>query len=209
MKCTHLKTLLAIASLLTAASAACADVMTFDGVGLASNVTLHADGMLGDGLNVRAGEYLYTYQDVHYRSFCVDIDHYAGTSEVVERDIDWLPNGALVAFLYETYAGTLQNGTEAAALGVAIWEMVYEDEEPTFDVTSGYFSITGNEAVAAAANGLLATLPDSYSPETILKILDSPDKQDMVIGTGVEVPEPATLSLVSLAALPLLRRKRK
>ena len=195
-----------VLSLLLAAPAAFADVMTYDGLGLVSKVKLHAPGLLGDRLTVWAGEYDFTYQNTPYHAYCVDIDHFASTTEVTEKPIDFLRNGEQVAYLYETNMLSVRTSTDAAALGVAIWEVLYEDQEPTFDAGSGYFYITGNDAVLQAANALLASVPDSYEPTTNLMVLHSRCKQDMLIGSLGEIPEPAT-ALLLLVGAPLALKK--
>jgi len=210
MKRSELITLLALASLLLAVPAASADVMTYEGLGLVSTVKLHAAGLLGDGKTVLAGQYRFTYQGETLNAFCVDIDHYAGTTEATEQPIDFLRNSQQVAYLYETFVPTIQDGTDAAAVGVAIWEVLYEEEQNDFDAGSGYLYITLNAPVLAAANDMLAGMPDSYQPVTDLVVLHSPCKQDMLIGSLGEVPEPATIAFFALAApWALLRRPRR
>jgi len=186
---------------------ALASVMTFNGTGLHSTVTIHADGVLADGKNVSAGQYLISYEDTDYTSYCVDIDHYASSGEVTELPIDALNNGDMVAFLFETYSQDVQGNLDAAALGVAIWEVVYETSD-NFDVTDGYFSITGNSDVAEAANDLLSTLPDNYETQWDMIVLHSQCIQDMIIPTS-PIPEPATLTVLTLGALGLIIRRRR
>lgn len=207
MKCTRL-TLLAIGSLLLAASAAPADMMTFDGVALSRNVQIHCPGLLSDGVTVRAGKYNVTYQQTPFEVFCVDANHWAGDTEVTEVGIDSLRNGDLVACLYETHASAADTHTRAAALSVAIWEVLYENEDD-FNAGSGHFHVTGNGDVVLAANDMLAGLPDFYQPTMNLVILHSEEKQDMIIGTLGEVPEPATLTILALGGLLTLFRQRR
>ena len=129
--------LLSIASLLLAAPVASADIMTYDGPGFVSQVTLHAAGLLGDGKTVYAGQYKLTYGGTPYDAFCVDIDHYAGTTEVTEMPSSSLRNGEKVAYLYETFVPAISNGTDAAAVGVAIWEVLYETDDNDLDASDG------------------------------------------------------------------------
>jgi hypothetical protein len=208
MKCTKLTKLLSAVSFLLVASTASANVMTYDDLGLSSPVMLHAAGLLADGKTLRAGQYHFTYEGVPYYAFCVDIDHYAGTSQVTEEAITFLRNGEKVAYLYETFMPEIETGIDAAALAVSLWEVIYEEDQNDFDAGDGYLYITNNPAVLAAANDMLADVPDSYQPVTSLTVLDSECKQDMLIGSLGKIPEPATLALLALASPFALMRRR-
>ena len=203
----NLMTVVVLVTLVMGCHVASASVMTYNGLGLYSKVTLHAAGSPANGRRVSAGQYLISYEGADYASYCVDIYHYAGSSEVTELPIDSLNNGDLVAFLFETYSEDVEDNIDAAALGVAIWEVIFETSD-NFDVTDGYLSITGNSAVAQAANDLLSTLPDSYQTQWDMLVLHSDCKQDMII-PGSPIPEPATLMVISLGAVGLIIRRRR
>ncbi len=208
MKHKALVVTVAVLALSVVPSAALADIMTYRGVGLNEHVKIHADGLLADELTVRAGQYLVTYKDVDYDAYCVDIDHYAGSGEVEEWEISQLNNGYLVAYLFENHSDDVVTDLDAAALGVAIWEVIYEETGNEFNVDNGYFSITNNDDVAAAANELLAALPDTHTPQWDLTVLHSECKQDMLIGAN-PIPEPATLVLLGLGGIGVLIRRRR
>jgi len=180
--------------LLLAAFPAHAEMMLYDGIGLAAQVKFHGEGLYADGKTVWAGQYRITFQDAPYNAYCVDADQTSGSSEVTVAGLDVLRNGDLVGFLYETYADSVQTGADAGALAVAIWEVLYETDD-TFDAGEGYFHITNNSSVRNAANLLLETLPDAYDPNMKLAVLCSDRHQDMLIATAGEIPEPATLCL--------------
>jgi len=184
------------------ASVASASLVTYHGMGLRDKVKIHADGAMGDGMTVYAGQMLISYEGVDYEAYCVDLDHYAGSSQVIEVDVYDLVNGDDLAYLAETFAGDVTTKLEAAALQVAIWEVLTEDTG-TFDATSGHFSISRNPDVAWEANVLLAALPDSFQGEAQVIILDSVIKQDLLI-----VPDASTLILVA-AGIPVLLRRRR
>jgi hypothetical protein len=99
------------------------------------------------------------------------------------------------------------NTQMAEAFGTAIWEIIYETDP--WDVTSGTgFYATGIEQYATA-NAWLNEL-DGTGPRANLAAISTVDGQDYVVQVPEEgqVPEPATVCLLGLGALSLLRRKR-
>ena len=101
------------------------------------------------------------------------------------------------------------NRQMAEAFGAALWEIVFETD-PTWDVTSG----TGFHAAieqAATANLWLGQLNGdvSYFAKN-LAATSSPDGQDYLVQIpGLEIPEPATIAILSFMLLaPLRKRKR-
>jgi hypothetical protein len=192
---------------------ASADVMTYNGPGLSAFVQIHAPGHPGDGEILYAGQYKVTYQGDNYNAWCVDFGQNSGTMSATEESYTVLPNSSAVAFLFETYAGSLTSGTEAAALGTSIWEVITEPPGGPYNIGSGSFSISGNTAVANRAAVMLASIPASYTPLGELVVLHSATLQDMLIGRAQSeppTPEPATIALlVGGAALGLARRRSR
>jgi len=202
---------LAIAALaFLLAPPALADTMTFTGVGLHDTVKIHAPGHMADDLTVTAGQYLVTYKSNDYVAWCVDLDAYAGSSSVTEQNYTVLRNAYAVAYLFETYAGSLSNNTDAAALGASIWEVITEPAGGPFNISSGSFRLSNNSDVSARAASMLASIPGSYTPLGGLTVLHSDSKQDMLIGNVHQVPEPGTLALLAAGgALVVVRRRRR
>jgi hypothetical protein len=207
------RTLLSIAFVsLCLAPSARADLMTYYGVGLCETVTVHAPGYLTDNVTVEAGQLLISYQGAYHVGWCVDLDQYSLDAEATEESYAVLPNHVALAYLFDTYADSVACDLDAAALGVAIWEVITESEGGTFNVYSGNFSITGNPEVAERAMTLLASIPSDYSPQQELIVLHSDSAQDMLIAPGgglFPAPEPGSLALAAAGAIVLARRRRR
>ncbi|MGA2266094.1 MAG: PEP-CTERM sorting domain-containing protein [Phycisphaerae bacterium] len=92
---------------------------------------------------------------------------------------------------------------KAEAFSAAVWEIVFETDAAR-DVTSGAgFYCTGlAPGMDTLANSWLASL-NGTGPMADLRALTSCDYQDFV----TVIPEPATLSLLGLGALAMLRRR--
>ena len=179
--------------------------LDYQGMGLKSGVKLYYAPAGLHGLRVSAGQMKIDYRDESYLGYCVDLYHNAGDCWVTEKDpVSALQNGDLAAYLFETYAHDVDAGLKAAALQVAIWEVISEGSCNDFDVDHGLFRIKKNDAVADAANILLAGLPDYHIPDASTIVLECGCKQDMMI------PEPGTLALLAAGGvLSLLRRRRR
>lgn len=197
-------TLLALGVSLLAlpATQAQAAVLYFEGDGTNEIVTLHTPYAISDNVESYAGQELISFEGQEYVSWCVDLTKATGTGTAVEVSSAGYPHANWLAYLYWTYAPEATTPLKAAALQTAIWEVLTETS-PTLDALSGTFWISGNDAVADAANALLATLPpENWQPGEYPMILQSDSVQNLMI------PEPATATLAAAGLALLLSRRR-
>lgn len=107
---------------------------------------------------------------------------------------------------------TAQQNSDAEAFAAAVWEIIYEDFpvspanwNVTLDGTIGPRGFKCSDADTYTANQWLHAL-DGTGPKADLRAFVNGCKQDFIVET--HMPEPATICLLSLGALSLLRRKR-
>jgi hypothetical protein len=105
-----------------------------------------------------------------------------------------------------------QQNREAEAFAAAVWEIIYEDFPASpanwnviFDGTFGPRGFRCSDADTYTANQWLHAL-DGTGLKADLRALVHGCKQDFIV--EVHTPEPATICLLGLGALSLLRRKR-
>ena len=192
-----------------------ADMMHYNGQIRTKSVDVRGiNSLVGRNFRTSAGQVKLRYQDVDYLGHCVDVFDYAGSAEVTEASYTTLRNGDEIAYLFETNSPGITSREQAAGLQVAIWELLYENNTTLdFNLDSGNFKIT-NSSVIDDANGMLdymrANMPDNYLPMLDLLVLRTPCKQDMLIGRNPPViPEPATVTLLAIGGLLILKRRRR
>ena len=205
--------------------------LTLDGMGLRDIVTINSTLPGFESGSYYAGQFIWSSNDPNLGSpvltYCVDIlDEVEGTQQMTVDSTDNMQTlaqdgGGKAAWLLDTFASSVTTGVQAAALQVAIWEAIYDNDH---DVTSGVFSIvTDNTAYTGAYEAqLIAAQATSY----LNQLFYGPNGEyhmDRAIwldalavgGTGqsqitTATPEPGSLMLIGLglAAMTALRRKR-
>ncbi|MCP4378570.1 MAG: PEP-CTERM sorting domain-containing protein [bacterium] len=199
----------------TATQIAQADIMTYNGMGLRKSVDVKArHSLIGRSFRTSAGQMKLEYQGEDYLGYCVDLNGRAGTTDVTEAPYSVLRNGSAIAYLFETNSALVTHREHAAGLQVAIWELLYENNDTLdFNLDTGNFKITDNNVIDdanAMLDDMRTNMPLNYEPIAMeILVLQSPCKQDMLIGRDSPVvPEPTTALLLGIGSLVAIRRRR-
>lgn len=182
-------------------SAGASTIITYNGLGYSETINYVLEN---NSRFANAGELLVKFDGNDEIAYCVDLrttikDQWKGSF----MGVDFLNGGNAVAFLYDTYASTVTSDNEAAALQVAIWEVI--EDYSTLNLSAGNFRLIGAPTIAAIANAYLGSLPgnlDDYQTNSfVIKSEGHPRSQALI------VPEPGTLAAL-LVAIPILLRRR-
>lgn len=223
-----LKTLLVL-GLLLSSPRLFAYTLTYTGLRYGSNATLSIGGT---SVAAYAGEIAFSFtgsagtpsgMPTSFYGYCVELEQELLTNTTVKiMNTDSLTRngnvpytGSKAAWLYNTYASTINNNADGAGLQIAIWKSLYDKD---FNLSTGYFQVLSADAsVIASANKYLANLTASKGSGVATWFYgtgDSINGQDVMgpysSSFGYPVPEPNLLSLLSCASVSglVLIRKR-
>ncbi|HEY3884738.1 MAG TPA: PEP-CTERM sorting domain-containing protein [Vicinamibacterales bacterium] len=219
-------TVFAVGLSVTLARSAAASPITID-IGSFSGGTavIHAPGTLANGLDVELGSVLITGDLGTFASYCVDLQHYdvQGANVTTVNTMDNWSNtavpahqdlgGGAASWLYNTYAaGAVGNQTDEAALSLAIWNSLYDNDFTVLSGSGFYVSSLSNASYGSLADsylGSLQTYLNSGAPlpdDLWLQTADSSPHyaQDFI----APVPEPGTLVLLATGVAGAVTRRR-
>ncbi len=191
-------------ALLVGAAIVQASPVTFNGMGLNQTVNYKLSEI--DKSN-KAGQILITFQSQNLTAYCVDLNNTVKSSwDATPATVDFINGGRAAAFLYDTYAPSVDTALKAAALQVAIWEVV-TDFGGSLNLLAGNFKLVDSENVRSLANTFLGSLPGDVgnyqSSSFIVKSGSDPRSQHLI------VPEPATLGVVMVAMGMMVADRRR
>lgn len=181
-----------------------ASPVTFNGMGLNQAVSYKLSEI--DKSN-KAGQILITFQNQNLTAYCVDLNNTVKSAwDATPATVDFINGGRAAAFLYDTYAPSVDTALKAAALQVAIWEVV-TDFGGSLNLLAGNFKLVDSENVRSLANTFLGSLPGDVgnyqSSSFIVKSGSDPRSQHLI------VPEPATLGVVMVAMGMMVADRRR
>lgn len=142
-------------------------------------------------------------------AFCIDFQDFVYPGNIYSVDVDMLkdtPDGPLgpmdelkagqIAWLLDNNAwGLSMNANAAAAMQLAIWEIVNEKKEDAYNIRSGNFFSESVGPITTAAQALLDRVPTGdYSAAGYVGLYSSA-KQDFVVSVPVPVPVPGAVLL--------------
>ncbi|MEN6428944.1 MAG: hypothetical protein ABFE13_26650 [Phycisphaerales bacterium] len=149
-------------------------------------------------------------------AFCIDFQDFVAPGDVYNVNVDVLkdtpdpalgPMGVLkagqIAWLLDNHTwGLSMPGADAAAMQLAIWEIVNEKTEGTYSLSSGNFYSGTDNTIRTAGQSLLndmvANFPGGGYSAAGYAGLSSLAKQDFVVSVPVPLPGAVLLGLLGL-----------
>lgn len=143
--------------------------------------------------------------------YCVDLEHSMNLNRTMEfdafetthPDLNQAPangfvrrNGSWAAWLYYNYGRNVTNASQAGAMQVALWEILYDGDA---NLRTGNFALTGSFAHESQAQAYLALAPAANWVQAYYRHTGS--LQQDIIGPMNPVPEPGTILLLGSGLL--------
>lgn len=197
-------------AIFTSALAACgvtlsASPLTYTGGGLGSAVTVSANGQ---NATVFAGQLNVTLDGNSMIAFCVDFfaPLRRQTYDNVTGPVSNYNNGGRAAWILETYARSLTSNEQAAAVQLALWDVVHDQGN---GLGAGSFALVANAAntLRMAADAIVQASANHTSSNATILYNTSPatgaKAQTLIVTHGEpcsDVPEPSTYAMLGLGA---------
>ena len=202
--------------LLLAALPAFATTITYDSSlpRLFQNIEFRVNG---NPMNVQAGQIGVQFDGViPALLYCADpvTSLLVGPTPVTGVPYNAFTNGGRLAWLYNTYNATLTQGWQAAALQLAFWEVVMDNNSD--DLNSGQLRVTSNtssQVTALAGSMLLASAGQSSNGVTFWVPNQGPNYSQTLFSASVvpvvAAPEPGNGFLLGAGLILLAAIRRR
>lgn len=207
-----LNSFLLVSAFVTAANAT---PITITGVGLGRNASMLLNGSTTPG-NHYAVEIMVNKAGTIFIAYCIDlftsigINTYNNTTGLP----DSFTNGLRAAWLYNTYAPTVNTNDLGAAVQVALWDIAHDGGD---GLGAGNIRLAATEtSLRTVADGMItASLGHTSMNATILyntSLTNGTPAQTLITAQAAyETPEPMTMALVggALCLLARIGRRRR
>jgi hypothetical protein len=171
---------------------------------LAVNITYHNSTM-----NVWGGPMKATFNSTQFDAYCVDLDHWntpTAQYRVNAQSTNNLRNGARAAYLYNTFASSVDSKEKGAALQLAIWDIVTDNGD---GFAAGSFKANHlSNSVASMAQNLITQSAGQGSVATYFKAVSHGANCDINQNMMGPVPEPGTMLAMGAGLAAFLKRRR-
>lgn len=202
--------------------AAHAGTITFGdwhGVAIGIHGTYHNGNVIAGSVDVLSSSGLAGIPSEKFEAYCVDLTQNfeggtqsAGVDLMTNWSITTIGSGAKAAYLYNTYAKSASTDALRAALAIAIWEVLFDNNN---NLANGSFYVD-DVSIRDTAQGYLDDLGSNVGQAAWLRVplptqgqgVD-PYPQDFM-GPHTNVPEPSVLLFLGLGlgAIGLSTRKK-
>jgi len=138
-----------------------------------------------------------------YIAYCVDLFTEIGfaTYNTTVGDVSTYSHGGRLAWVYSTYAPGVTTNDEAAAIQLALWDIVHDDGD---GLSAGNIQVapTYSTTVITRANDIIAaSLGQSSTNASFLhnaSLSTGAPAQTLITAYAAQVPEPSTTALIGL-----------
>ena len=211
-------------------TAAQAEILTLKFDGFVNGSRSGKINPMPDGFNgVAAGQFKFNVEDGDFwldelRAFCIDTTTALVTAESATFKKKAAAQGlaseqlSLIGQLFDNNFSALGSSTADAAFQLALWEIIYDFENPfdlkndSFEVVSGFGEPNGAFGLATTWLGALQKNADHMSSDFEFFVLDpvAPESnQTLLTWKPKAVPEPGSLALIAIGLLLVLGLRQR